>query len=58
MFDLARARFHARSTLSSISRFAYAAVGFASCQLGQDALALQFHDGDAAVVYEAQIARS
>lgn len=38
------------------SRFAYAAVGFASCQLGQDALALRFHDGDAAVVYEAQIA--
>ena len=40
------------------SRFAYANVGFASCGLGADALALRFHDADAAVVYEAQIGRA
>jgi acid phosphatase len=39
------------------SRFAYANVGFASCGLGADALTLRFHDGDAVVVYETQIAR-
>lgn len=40
------------------SRFAYANVGFASCALAPDTLALRFHDADAAVVYEAQIARA
>jgi acid phosphatase len=40
------------------SRFAYPNVGFASCALGSDALALRFHDGDAAVIYEVQIARA
>jgi acid phosphatase len=39
------------------SRFAYANVGFASCALSADALGLRFHNGDAEVVYEAQIAR-
>lgn len=39
------------------SRFAYPSIGFASCALEADALALRFHDGDAAVIYEATIAR-
>jgi acid phosphatase len=39
------------------SRFAYPDVGFASCGLGVDALTLRFHDEDATVIYEAQIAR-
>ncbi len=40
------------------SRFAYPNVGFASCGLGADTLALRFHDGDATVIYEAQIGRA
>ncbi len=40
------------------SRFAYAGLGFASCSLGVDALSLRFHDATAAVIYEAQIART
>ncbi len=40
------------------SRFAYAAVGFASCGLASDALALRFHDGNGLVIYETPIARS
>jgi acid phosphatase len=39
------------------SRFAYADLGFAGCTLSPDTLALRFYDGDAAVIYDAQIAR-
>lgn len=39
------------------SRFAYADVGFASCGLAPEALTLRFHNVDAAVIYETQIAR-
>lgn len=39
------------------SRFAFANVGFVSCGLDADALGLRFHNGDAAVIYEARIAR-
>lgn len=39
------------------SRFAFANLGFASCGLAADGLALRFHARDGAVVYEAQIAR-
>ncbi len=40
------------------SRFAYADLGFASCGLSTEALALRFHDGDANIIYEAAIARA
>ena len=40
------------------SRFAYADVGFASCSLASDALTLRFHNAQAAIIYEAQIARA
>lgn len=40
------------------SRFAYANIGFASCGLDDDALALRFHNEEAAIVYEARIARA
>lgn len=39
------------------SRFAFANLGFASCGLGIEAMALRFHAEDGAVVYEAQIPR-
>lgn len=42
----------------SQSRFAYANIGFASCGLSGDSLALRFHAGDGQVIYEAAIARS
>ncbi|MDZ4868106.1 MAG: tartrate-resistant acid phosphatase type 5 family protein [Alphaproteobacteria bacterium] len=38
------------------SRFAYADIGFASCGLAPEALTLRFHNTDAAVIYETQIA--
>lgn len=40
------------------SRFAYANIGFASCELNAEALALRFHAADASTIYEAQITRS
>jgi tartrate-resistant acid phosphatase type 5 len=40
------------------SRFAYANIGFASCALGADALALRFHDANASAIYQAEIARA
>lgn len=39
------------------SRFAFANVGFVSCALSADALAVHFHDGDGDVVYETSIPR-
>lgn len=39
------------------SRFAFAHLGFVSCALEPDAIALRFHAEDGAVVHEAQVAR-